>query len=140
MLDISVPLMLFVFVLFLTLLVVLNRMLYKPLVKFMDDRDKSISNDLNAARSLSGNSEALHAEAEGILDKARSEASEIRQKAIDEARVLAESKAENKRTELDKEYVSFMEKLESEKEVLRNSLLSQMPLFKESLKAKFSKM
>ena len=140
MLDISIPLMLFQFVLFLTLLVVLNRILYKPLLKFMDDRDISIANDLKAARSLSGNSEALHAEAEGILDEARSKASEIRQKAIDEAKILAESKADNKRTELAKEYDSFMEKLKGEKETLKNSLLSQMPLFKESLKAKFSEM
>ena len=86
MLDISVPLMLFDLVLFLALLVVLNQMLYKPLLKFMDDRDDSIANDLNAAKSLSGNSEALHAEAEGILDEARSKASEIRQKAIEEAK------------------------------------------------------
>ena len=55
-------------------------------------------------------------------------------------KIVAESKAENKRADLDKEHSSFMEKLESEKEALRNSLLSQMPLFKESLKAKFSKL
>jgi len=140
MLDIHVPLMLFVLVLFLALLVVLNRMLYKPLIKFMDDRDESIANDLNAARSLSGNSEALHAEAESNLDEARSKASEIRQKSVEEAKVLAESRANNRRSELDKEYSSFMENLQSEKESLTNSLLSQMPLFKESLKAKFSKM
>jgi len=140
MLDIHVPLMLFVLVLFLALLVVLNRMLYKPLIKFMDDRDNAIANDLKAARNLSGNSEALHAEAEGILEEARSKAAEIRQKSIDEARVLSESKAENKRSELDQEYRTFLENLQNEKESLRNSLLSQMPLFKESLKAKFSKM
>jgi F-type H+-transporting ATPase subunit b len=39
MLDIHLPLMLFVLALFLTLLVVLNRMLFQPLLKFMDDRD-----------------------------------------------------------------------------------------------------
>jgi len=140
MLDIHVSLMLFVLVLFLALLVVLNRMLYKPLIKFMDDRDYAIANDLKAARNLSGNSEALLAEAEEILDEARSKASEIRQKSIDEAKALAESKAESKRAELDAEYNSFIENLQSEKETLRNSLLSQMPLFKESLKAKFSKL
>jgi F-type H+-transporting ATPase subunit b len=64
----------------------------------------------------------------------------IRQKAVDEAKVLAESKAESKQSELDHEYESFLEKLNGEKEALRNSLLSQMPLFKESLKAKFSRM
>lgn len=140
MLDIHVSLMLFVLVLFLALLVVLNRMLYKPLVKFMDDRDEAIASDLKAARNLSGNSEALLAEAEEILEEARSKAAEIRQKSIDEAKALAESKIESKRAELDKEYASFIESLEGEKEALRNALLSQMPLFKESLKAKFSKL
>lgn len=140
MLDIHVSLMLFVLVLFLALLVVLNRMLYSPLLKFMDDRDSSIAKDLNAAKSLSGNSEALYAEADSILDEARSKASEIRQKAIDESKVLAESKAESKRSDLDKEYISFMENLDSEKENLKNSLLSQIPLYKESIKAKFSKL
>ncbi|MEA3491474.1 MAG: F0F1 ATP synthase subunit B' [Campylobacterota bacterium] len=140
MLDIHVSLMLFVLVLFLTLLVVLNRMLYKPLIKFMDDRDSSIAKDLNAAKSLSGNTDALYAKAEEILDEARLEAAGIRQKAVDESRAVAEGKAESKRAQLDKSYLSFVENLESEKEVLRNSLLSQMPLFKESLKAKFSKL
>ena len=140
MLDIHVSLMLFVLVLFLALLVVLNQILYKPLIKFMDDRDESIANDLNAARSLSGNSEELHAEAESNLEEARSKAAEIRQKAVEEAKALAESRAENRRAELDKEYSLFIEKLQSEKDSLRNSLLSQMPLFKESLKAKFNKL
>jgi F-type H+-transporting ATPase subunit b len=53
---------------------------------------------------------------------------------------LAASKVETKQSELDKEYGSFIEKLASDKESLKNSLLSQMPLFKESLKAKFSKL
>jgi F-type H+-transporting ATPase subunit b len=132
--------MLFVLALFLILLVVLNKILYKPLLKFMDDRDSSIAKDLESAKSLSGNSEALHNEADAILDDARAKAAAIRQKAIDEAKVLAESKAESKTSELNKEYASFMEKLDSEKETLRNALLSQMPLFKESLKAKFSKL
>ena len=140
MLDIHVSLMLFVLVLFLALLVVLNQILYKPLIKFMDDRDESIASDLNAARSLSGNSEELHAEAENNLEEARSKAAEIRQKSVEEAKGLAESRAENRRAELDKEYSLFIEKLQSEKDSLRNSLLSQMPLFKESLKAKFSKL
>ncbi|MEA3419520.1 MAG: FoF1 ATP synthase subunit B' [Campylobacterota bacterium] len=140
MLDIHVSLMLVVFAIFLFLLVVLNQMLYKPLIKFMDDRDSSIAKDLEAAKRLAGNSEELYAEADGILDDARSKAAGIRQKAVDEAKVLAESKAESKRSELDHEYASFLEKLDGEKEALKNSLLSQVPLFKESLKTKISKL
>ncbi len=66
MLDIDLSLMLFVLALFLVLLVVLNQMLYKPLLKFMDDRDTSISKDLESANNLSGNSVMLNSEADGI--------------------------------------------------------------------------
>ena len=140
MLDLHLPLMLFVLVLFLTLLVLLNNMLFKPLIKFMDDRDASIAKDLEAAKSFSGNTDELNAKADDILSQAKNEAGIIRQKAIDDEKTLAASKVETKQNELDKEYKSFVAKLAEEKEELKNSLLSQMPLFKESLKAKFSKL
>ncbi len=140
MLDIHVGLMLFVLALFLTLLVVLNRMLFQPLLKFMDDRDRTIAKDLEAAKGLSGNSEELNAKAEENLSKAKSEAAAIRQKAVEEAKASAAQKVEAKQAELDKAYTEFAEKLAEEKENLKNELLSQMPLFKESLKAKFSKL
>jgi len=140
MLDLHLPLMLFVLVLFLTLLVLLNNMLFKPLVKFMDDRDASIAKDLEAAKGFSGNTDELNAKADDIISKAKNEAATIRQKAIDDEKTLAASKVEIKQNEIDKEYGSFVAKLASEKETLKNELLSQMPLFKESLKAKFSKL
>ncbi|WP_294951157.1 F0F1 ATP synthase subunit B' [Sulfurovum sp.] len=140
MLDIHLPLMLFVLVLFLILLVLLNNMLFQPLVKFMDDRDRSIAKDLEAAKGLSGNSDELNAQAAENIDNAKAEAAAIRQKAIDEEKSLAASKVEAKQEELNKKYKNFTEKLAADKENLKNSLLSQVPLFKESLKAKFSKL
>ena len=140
MLDIHLPLMLFVLALFLTLLVLLNTMLFKPLVKFMDDRDNSIAKDLEAAKGLSGNSDELNAKADANISNAKNEATAIRQKAIDDEKRLAASRVETKQSELEKEYEAFVEKLALDKENLKNSLLSQMPLFKESLKAKFSKL
>ncbi|MBD3788880.1 MAG: F0F1 ATP synthase subunit B' [Campylobacterales bacterium] len=140
MLDIHLPLMLFVLALFLILLVLLNSMLFQPLVKFMDDRNHSIAKDLEAAKSLSGNSGELNAKADENISNAKNEAATIRQKAVEEQKLLAASKVETKQNELDKEYASFLERLTSDKENLKNELLSQMPLFKESLKAKFSKL
>ena len=75
-----------------------------------------------------------------MIGNAKNEAATIRQKAIDDEKTLAASKVETKQNEIDKEYESFVEKLASEKETLKNELLSQMPLFKQSLKAKFSKL
>jgi len=140
MLDIHLPLMLFVLALFLFLLVVLNKMLVQPLVKFMDDRDNSIAKDLKAAKGLSGNSDELNAKADENISNAKNEAAVIRQKAVDDEKTLSASKVETRQSELDQEYGNFVEKLTKEKESLKNALLSQMPLFKESLKAKFSKL
>lgn len=140
MLDLHLPLMLFVLVLFIALLVLLNNMLFQPLIKFMDDRDHSIAKDLEAAKGLSGNTDELNAKADEILSNAKAEAAAIRQKAIDDEKTLAASKVETKQSELEEEYASFVERLAGNKEELKNSLLSQMPLFKESLKAKFSKL
>jgi len=140
MLDIHLPLMLFVLALFLTLLVLLNNMLFQPLLKFMDDRDASIAKDLTAAKSLSGNSDELNAKADENISNAKNEAAAIRQNAVDAEKTLSAKKVESKQSELDKEYTKFVEKLNSEKESLKNALLSQMPLFKESLKVKFSKL
>jgi len=140
MLDISPWLMLFVLALFLILLVILNQLLYKPLLKFMDDRESSIAKDLESAKSLSNTSEVLHNEAEEILNTAKGQAAAIREKAISEAKAVAQSNVAQKQSELSKEYDTFLEKLGLEKETLRNTLLSQMPLIKESLKAKFAKL
>ena len=140
MLDLHLWLMLFVLALFLTLLVLLNSMLFRPLLKFMDDRDNSIAKDLEAAKGLSNNSEELTAKAEEIISEAKNEAAMIRQKAIEEEKKLAASKVETKLSELNQSYKTFLEELESEKKTLKNELLSQVPLFKESLKAKFSKL
>jgi len=140
MLDIHLGLMLFVLALFLILLVLLNNMLVQPLVRFMDDRDNSIAKDLEAAKGLGGNTDELNAKADEIINNAKNEAASIRQKAMEDEKLLALSKLDTKQKELDMKYEKFSEKLKSETENLKNELLSQMPLFKESLKAKFSKL
>jgi F-type H+-transporting ATPase subunit b len=138
MLDLHLPLMLFVLVLFLTLLVLLNNMLFTPLVKFMDDRDASIAKDLEAAKGFSSNTDELNAKADDIISNAKNEAAMIRQKAVDDEKLSSVTNIERKQKEIDSEYEAFVKTLALEKENLKNQLLSQIPLFKESLKAKFS--
>ena len=138
MLDLNPGLMLFVLVVFFSLLFVLDQMLYKPLLKFMDDRDNSIKNDLKDAEEMSGNNDELKAKADAILAKAKAEANSIREKAINEAKALAESRIESKIKELDSKYQSFLKDLSSSKDELEKALSDQMPLFKESLKTKMS--
>jgi F-type H+-transporting ATPase subunit b len=138
MLDLNPGLMLFVLVIFFSLLFLLNQMLYKPLLKFMDDRDKSIADDLKNAKEMAGNSGELNAKADAIIANAKAEANAVREKAVNEAKALAESKIESKNLELDKKYQAFEDELSKERAELEKSLADSLPLFKESLKSKMS--
>ncbi len=138
MLDLNPGLMLFVLVIFFSLLFLLNQMLYKPLLKFMDDRDKSISDDLKNAKEMAGNSDELNAKADAVIANAKAEANAVREKAVNEAKALAESKIESKNQELDKKYQTFEDELSKERAELEKSLLDSLPLFTESLKSKMS--
>jgi F-type H+-transporting ATPase subunit b len=139
MLDIHLPLMVFVFVVLMTLLFLLNRILFKPLIGFMDERNQSIAKDLESSKNLSGDSEELHAKATQIISDAKAEAAIIRQKAIDEAKLVAQGKIDAKQNELEVAYDSFAQNLAQEKNALKDALLAQMPLFKDGIKAKLSK-
>jgi len=138
MLDISLSLMLVVAVVFLVMLILLNNWLYQPLMAFMDERDKSIRKDLENVSADSSEIEELKAKAEAVIAEAKSEAAALRAKTIDESKLLAMSKIEAKKEELEGTYKAFLDSLKKEEEELRSELISQMPLFKESLKAKFS--
>jgi len=136
MLDLNPGLMLFVLVVFFSLLFLLNTMLFQPLLKFMDDRDASIAGDLQNAEEMSGNSDELNAKADTFLAEAKAEANAIREKATNEAKALADGKIESKVKELDGEYQSFLTELSADQEKLKSSLVSELPKFKESLQTK----
>ncbi len=138
MLDIHLSLMLLVAVVFLVLLFLLNSWLYQPLLRFMDERDKSIRKDLENVSSNTHEIDELRAKADAVIAQAKNEAAAMRAKTIEESKLLAQSKLEAKKEELEKAYQEFLGELKKEEEQLKSELLSQMPLFKESLKAKFS--
>ncbi|WP_300364441.1 FoF1 ATP synthase subunit B' [Hydrogenimonas sp.] len=138
MLDIHLSLMLLVAVIFLVLLMLLNKWLYQPLLTFMDERDKSIRKDLENVSSNSAEIDEFKAKTEAVITQAKSEAAAMRAKTIEDSKLLAMSKIEAKKEELEQVYQGFLDELKKEEEQLKSELLSQMPLFKESLKAKFS--
>ncbi|WP_292660360.1 F0F1 ATP synthase subunit B' [Nitratifractor sp.] len=138
MLDIHVSLMLIVLAIFFFLIFQLNQRLFIPLLRFMDTRDRTIAKDLEAARNMSNDSESLQAQARENLEKARSEAARIRQEAIASVKAENQQAYEAKQRELESQYVEFTQRLEADREALKSAVLSQLPLIKESLKAKFS--
>ena len=138
MLDLNPGLMLFVLVVFFSLMYLLNTTLFQPLLKFMDDRDASIANDLKNAEEMAGNNSELNAKADTLLAEAKAEANVIREKATTEAKALAESKIESKVKELEENAVAFKAELDAEQKVLKDTLTAQLPALKETLQSKFS--
>jgi len=139
MLDIHLSLMLTSLVIFLFLIYQLNQLLYTPLLRFMKNRDEAIARDLESAKNLSDDSDELLAEAKKNIEEARAEASKIRLEAIESAKEANEKAYNAKLKELEAEYEKFQAQLKEEQETLKSAILSQLPLIREGLKAKFSK-
>lgn len=125
-------------VVFLFMIALLNNWLYKPMLAYMEDRETSIRNDLAEANSNDSDIKALEEKAKAIIEEAKAEAAALRQKMLEDAKLLASSKIEAKRSELEAEYANFTTELKVERESLKSSLLSQKSLFQDTLKAKFS--
>lgn len=138
MLDISPALLLVTVLVFLVLLIVLNKILYKPLLEFMGDRDESIKRDLENAGKNTSDVEAYFKESNQIILDAKAEAGKIREVALNEAKEISVKQIEQKKSELEEEYVSFLKDLDTEKIEFRNSLSAQIPIFKDSVKQKLS--
>ena len=138
MLDINPILLLATFVVFLSLIAVLNSWLYRPLFSFMDRRDEDIKKDLSKIGSNDDEIEALNAKAESIVNNAKLDAAALREKVVADAKELAESKLEARRAELASEYAEFEKSLAATKDELTADLMSQVPVFKTAVEAKFS--
>jgi len=140
MLDIYPLLMFIMFIIFFVMLYQLNQKLYRPLLRFMDDRDAAIARDMESAQNMGGNTDGLTAKAKANIDEAKSEAAKLRQDVIANGNLEGSKAVEKKQAELEKRQEKFVAKLEEERVSLQGSLLSQIPLIKESLKAKFSQL
>ena len=138
MLDINPILLLATFVVFLSLIAVLNSWLYRPLFSYMDKRDEDIKKDLNKIGSNDDEIQALHSKATSIINKAKLDAAALREKVVADAKELAESKLEARRAELASEYAEFEKSLAKSRDELTTDLMSQVPVFKTAIEAKFS--
>ncbi len=138
MLDINPILLLATFVVFVSLIAVLNSWLYNPLLSFMNKRDEDIKKDLEKVGNNDDEINELKSKAETIIMNAKLEAAALREKVIADAKELVDSKLEAKRAELAQEYLEFEKSLSKAKKELTTDLLKQVPVFKEAVSAKFS--
>lgn len=134
--DVSLSFMLATGVIFLAVMIILNALLYKPLLKFMDERSASIENDEKKVKDNFEEMSNFNEELESIKQSTRNEIAAIKQKAINEAKNSADEEIANKRLELEQKMQSFYSQLAKEKTELEHELKLRLPLWQEALKKK----
>jgi len=136
MIDLDLTLILVEAVIFLLTLVILNKILVQPIVSHLDARNKSIKDGLTNVNQNSQEIGDLEAQAGEIIRAAKKEAQELREEKLALAKQSVQQKIDAKKGEIEVELKKFNEELEAKRVNLKNSLLGQGPLFKESLKVK----
>lgn len=133
MLEINFPSMGLTIVVFLFLIYFLNKILYKPLLSFMDARENSIKSSEDSIRANSADVDSNKAEIEEILNQARGEANRIKQLSLDKAKEKSAEILSHKKSELEASYSQFALELDRQKQELKDALKAQIPEYKNSV-------
>lgn len=136
MLDINLGLLLFVAVLFLALVYILDKMLYRPLLTFMDQRDETIAKDLATTKALGSEAEEALQQAHDTIAKAKAEAMEIRETAREKAKTKAASMVAAVEEEIQVQYETFTQKLAEERSALKQSIEANLPKYQDAIQNK----
>lgn len=139
MLEINLPLVVLTAVIFLGLIAVLNSILYKPLLKFIDARNDAIKNDEESASKNTSDLGVYEAQIEQLIATARSEASKIKQEAINVAKDAAAKIVNERRGVLEADYDAFIQNLNTQKSDFRADLQQKLPELQAALKAKLAR-
>ena len=132
--DVHFSIMLATLVIFLALMIILNSLLYKPLLKFIDERNSSINSDEERVRQNVAEMSGFNEELEKIKQSTRDEIAKIKQKALDEARNMAEEEIKAKRVELEQKMEIFSTELSKQRIELEQELKLRLPLWQEALR------
>lgn len=140
MLEINPSLVVMTAIVFLGLIAVLNTLLYKPLLKFVDERNASIKADEESASKNASDLGVYEAEINSIIAQARNEANKIRQDALNSAKGISANEVNAKKAELQSDYERFLDDLNVKKTALKADLLSKLPDLKGALDTKLVRM
>lgn len=134
--DVSLSVMLATLLVFLAMMLILNSLLYKPLLKFMDERRLSIENDEQKVQQNSQEMSSFSDDLAKIRQDTRDEVALIKQKAIEQARSEAEQELESKKKEFEQKLNTFYAQLKEERKALEEELQSHLPLWKNAFSNK----
>lgn len=139
MLEIDLPLVALTAVVFLALIAILNSVLYKPLLGFVDKRNQDVKNDEDSISKNTSDLSVFEAQVEQILSAARAEAGKIKQDALNAAKEAAGKITAEKRAELEVDYDAFVQNLQAQKNEFKVELMNSVPELRSALKSKLAR-
>ncbi|MCI6344119.1 MAG: F0F1 ATP synthase subunit B' [Campylobacter sp.] len=140
MLEIDPKLLGITVVVFLVMIYLLNVILYKPILSFVDSRNESIANEEKELSKYGKDTKKYEEECAAILASARDEVSKLKAAAIQSANELSKSKIDAERTRLEADYKEFEAGLKTEQEALKVALSDNLPIIKTEIKSVLSKL
>lgn len=111
---------------FVVLLVILNKLLYKPVVNMLEERKATIKSSLEHAEVAKGEADKLRVEYEGLLKDAKQEAQQIIAEATKAGEGMREQIVENAKSEAQKAIKKAQEEITREKEQAIVALRSEI--------------
>ncbi|WP_073412435.1 FoF1 ATP synthase subunit B' [Helicobacter pylori] len=126
-------LMAVVFVVFVLLLWAMNVWVYRPLLAFMDNRQAEIKDSLAKIKTDNTQSVEIRHQIETLLKEAAEKRREMIAEAIQKATESYDAVIKQKENELNQEFEAFAKQLQNEKQILKEQLQVQMPVFENEL-------
>ncbi|GAA9458557.1 FoF1 ATP synthase subunit B' [Helicobacter pylori] len=126
-------LMAVVFVVFVLLLWVMNVWVYRPLLAFMDNRQAEIKDSLAKIKTDNTQSVEIRHQIDALLKEAAEKRREMIAEAIQKATESYDAVIKQKENELNQEFEAFAKQLQNEKQILKEQLQVQMPVFENEL-------
>ncbi len=122
-----------VFVVFVLLLWAMNVWVYRPLLAFMDNRQAEIKDSLAKIKTDNTQSVEIRHQIDALLKEAAEKRREMIAEAIQKAAESYDSVIKQKENELNQEFEAFAKQLQNEKQILKEQLQAQMPVFENEL-------
>ncbi|WP_080121910.1 FoF1 ATP synthase subunit B' [Helicobacter pylori] len=126
-------LMAVVFVVFVLLLWAMNVWVYRPLLAFMDNRQAEIKDSLAKIKTDNTQSVEIRHQIDAFLKEAAEKRREMIAEAIQKAAESYDAVIKQKENELNQEFEAFAKQLQNEKQILKEQLQVQMPVFENEL-------
>ncbi len=125
--------MVVVFVVFVLLLWAMNVWVYRPLLAFMDNRQAEIKDSLAKIKTDNTQSVEIRHQIDALLKEAAEKRREMIAEAIQKAIESYDAVIKQKENELNQEFEAFAKQLQNEKQILKEQLQVQMPVFENEL-------